>query len=276
MIRARTAGDGRAGVFCDPDVVRSRPPFRSPSPPTRPVRPEPSAHPVVARPRLPPLGRSTRRTWRPCCPPGPCRTRSTGSPTSASSPSGCTGSAGSASPAVPYLGTFPETNVRLYSVDAHGRRGVVFRSLDASRLIPVLMAPDRVPAAVRVVPDGRPPQGRHRRLHQHPALAGTARRAQPDRRTEGRAHRGAHRAGTLPDRPLGHAQRLLRRDRAILPNAHPRWPLHRAELIECDGEPGGGGRSARAGSGRRSACCTRRASRTFRPPRPPNGIPAPR
>lgn len=35
---------------------------------------------------------------------------------------------------VPYLGTFPEINVRLYSVDADGRGGVVFRSLEASRL----------------------------------------------------------------------------------------------------------------------------------------------
>lgn len=43
-------------------------------------------------------------------------------------------------PGIPYLGTFPETNVRLYSRDAHGRRGVVFRSLDASRLIPVAVA----------------------------------------------------------------------------------------------------------------------------------------
>ena len=43
-------------------------------------------------------------------------------------------------PGVPYFGSFPETNVRLYSVDAHGRRGVVFRSLEASRLLPVLVA----------------------------------------------------------------------------------------------------------------------------------------
>src|SRR5918996_1311504 len=43
-------------------------------------------------------------------------------------------------PGVPYLGSFPETNVRLYSVDEHGRRGVVFRSLDASRLLAVLTA----------------------------------------------------------------------------------------------------------------------------------------
>ena len=43
-------------------------------------------------------------------------------------------------PAVPYLGTFWETNVRLYSVDAAGRHGVVFSSLDASRLAVVLGA----------------------------------------------------------------------------------------------------------------------------------------
>ncbi|GIJ09675.1 hypothetical protein Van01_28890 [Micromonospora andamanensis] len=43
-------------------------------------------------------------------------------------------------PGVPYFGSFWETNVRLYSVDGAGRRAVVFRSLDASRLVPVLVA----------------------------------------------------------------------------------------------------------------------------------------
>src|ERR1035437_536768 len=43
-------------------------------------------------------------------------------------------------PGLPYLGSFPETNVRLYSVGPDGRRGVVFRSLEASRLVPVLAA----------------------------------------------------------------------------------------------------------------------------------------
>jgi uncharacterized protein YqjF (DUF2071 family) len=43
-------------------------------------------------------------------------------------------------PAVPWLGSFAETNVRLYSVDRTGRRGVVFLSLDASRLAVVLGA----------------------------------------------------------------------------------------------------------------------------------------
>jgi len=41
---------------------------------------------------------------------------------------------------VPYLGTFWETNVRVYSVDTQGRRGIVFCSLDASRLAVVLAA----------------------------------------------------------------------------------------------------------------------------------------
>jgi uncharacterized protein YqjF (DUF2071 family) len=43
------------------------------------------------------------------------------------------GAGPAAGPAVPWVGTFLETNVRLYSVDATGRRGVVFLSLDADR-----------------------------------------------------------------------------------------------------------------------------------------------
>lgn len=38
------------------------------------------------------------------------------------------------------LGTFTEVNVRLYGVDAQGRRGVVFRSLEAASLPAVLAA----------------------------------------------------------------------------------------------------------------------------------------
>jgi uncharacterized protein YqjF (DUF2071 family) len=37
-------------------------------------------------------------------------------------------------PALPYFGTFAETNVRLYSVDDAGRHGVLFRSLESARL----------------------------------------------------------------------------------------------------------------------------------------------
>src|SRR5215207_10246650 len=43
-------------------------------------------------------------------------------------------------PPVPWVGTFLETNIRLYSVDSTGRRGVVFLSLDADRLAVVAAA----------------------------------------------------------------------------------------------------------------------------------------
>lgn len=43
-------------------------------------------------------------------------------------------------PPSPRLGTFTEVNVRLYGVDAEGRRGVVFRSLEASSLPAVVAA----------------------------------------------------------------------------------------------------------------------------------------
>ncbi|AXJ11824.1 hypothetical protein CFN17_11440 [Arthrobacter sp. PM3] len=43
-------------------------------------------------------------------------------------------------PGVPYFGTFTEINVRLYSREPDGTRGVVFLSLDASRLAVVLTA----------------------------------------------------------------------------------------------------------------------------------------
>lgn len=43
-------------------------------------------------------------------------------------------------PAVPYFGTFPETNVRTYVRDQNGRPGVWFDSLDVTRLLPVVVA----------------------------------------------------------------------------------------------------------------------------------------
>jgi uncharacterized protein YqjF (DUF2071 family) len=136
-------------------------------------------------------------------------------------------------PGIPYLGTFPETNVRLYSVDAHGRRGVVFRSLDASRLIPVIVAR----AAFRL------PYVWSRMSIRHSGdtvtYTGTRRWPGP---------RGAHsritvRIGERLEDPTGLEHFLTARwgmhndsfGRSMyLPNTHPRWPLHRADLIECD------------------------------------------
>jgi hypothetical protein len=39
---------------------------------------------------------------------------------------------------VPFLGPFPELNVRLYTVDRHGRRGITFCSMDAGRMLPAV------------------------------------------------------------------------------------------------------------------------------------------
>ncbi|WEV27982.1 DUF2071 domain-containing protein [Streptomyces sp. 71268] len=136
-------------------------------------------------------------------------------------------------PGVPYLGTFPETNVRLYSVDAHGRRGVVFRSLDASRLVPVAVARAafRLPylwsrMSVRRVGD---------------TVTYTSRRRWPGPR--GAYSRIAIRVAGPVDEPTDLEHFLTARwgmhntffGRSMyLPNTHPRWPLHRAELLRCD------------------------------------------
>ncbi|KOV14555.1 hypothetical protein ADK91_07595 [Streptomyces sp. XY511] len=136
-------------------------------------------------------------------------------------------------PGIPYLGSFPETNVRLYSVDDRGRRGVVFRSLDASRLIPVLAARTafRLPyqwSRMSVRRDG-------------PTLTYTSSRRWP-------GPRGAHstitvRTGAPVEEPTELEHFLTARwglhsdfrGRLLyLPNSHPRWPLHRAELLYCD------------------------------------------
>lgn len=137
------------------------------------------------------------------------------------------------SPGVPYLGTFPETNVRLYSVDAHGRRGVVFRSMDAARLIPVVMGRVgfRLPylwsrMAVRAEDD---------------LITYTSSRRWP-------GPRGAHsrivlRKGERILEPTALEHFLTARwgmhnaffgDVGYLPNEHPSWPLHRARLVACE------------------------------------------
>ncbi|MFC8298089.1 YqjF family protein [Micromonospora orduensis] len=138
-------------------------------------------------------------------------------------------------PGVPYLGTFWETNVRLYSVDDTGRRAVVFRSLDASRLVPVLVA--RVTlglpylwSSMRLDRDGDLRTYRCRRRWPGPA---------------GTTSRMVVRVGERIDEPtpLEHfvTARWGLHTRAYgrtlhLPNWHPRWPLHRAELLRLDDE----------------------------------------
>ncbi|MFJ3175797.1 YqjF family protein [Streptomyces roseus] len=135
-------------------------------------------------------------------------------------------------PGIPYLGSFPETNVRLYSVDAQGRRGVVFRSLDASRLLPVAVgrAVFRLPYV----------WSRMRIRHDGDTVTYTSSRRLPGPR--GAHSRIAVRIGERLAEPSAlehfltarwgmHTQAFGRP--VYLPNSHPRWPLHRAELLDC-------------------------------------------
>ncbi|RJK98451.1 YqjF family protein [Vallicoccus soli] len=136
-------------------------------------------------------------------------------------------------PAVPWLGTFLETNVRLYSVDAQGRRGVVFRSLDADRLAVVLgaRAAYGLPycsAAMAFRRDG------------DEVSYATRRRWPPDRtaRNRVRVRVGAPVAEPTPlERFLtarwGLHSRWLGRT-TYVPNEHATWDLRRAELLDLD------------------------------------------
>jgi uncharacterized protein YqjF (DUF2071 family) len=136
-------------------------------------------------------------------------------------------------PGIPYLGTFCETNVRLYSVDGEGRRAVVFRSLDAERLLPVLTAQ----ALLRL-----PYKWSRMRLTTDAGVVRyTSRRRWPGPR--GAANRMAVRVGPPVDEPTALEHFVTARwglhtrawnSTLHLPNEHPRWPLHRAELLDLD------------------------------------------
>src|SRR5829696_888056 len=139
------------------------------------------------------------------------------------------------SPGLPYLGTFPEVNVRLYSVDDDGRRGVVFLSLDASRLVPVLVARGlaRLPYAWSSMRVRRAATGWDYRT----------RRRWPGPR--GRSSRLTVRVGEriLAPSPLDLFVTARWRLHQTAwgrtwqwPVEHPPWPLHRADLVSLDDE----------------------------------------
>ncbi len=136
-------------------------------------------------------------------------------------------------PNVPWLGRFAETNVRGYGVDARGRRGVVFLSLDASRLAVVLGA--RVALGLPYC---------WARMHVRKAsgqVEYSSRRRWPQpRRSGGRIviRPGAQRE---PGDPLadfltarwGLHTRWLGRT-LYVPISHEVWPLHDATLVALD------------------------------------------
>lgn len=131
---------------------------------------------------------------------------------------------------VPYLGSFTEINVRLYSRGRDGSRGVVFLSLDAARLLPVLGARAlRIPyvwsrcrplaedAAEYGYDVGRRGGGARSRFAVRPDLE---RQAIDPLSLELTARFGLH-------------ARLAGRT-VFIPNAHRPWPLHPAGLTQLE------------------------------------------
>jgi uncharacterized protein YqjF (DUF2071 family) len=132
-------------------------------------------------------------------------------------------------PGIPYFGTFPETNVRLYSVDDRGRRGVVFLTLEASRLAPVVVAR---------LGFGLPYQWARMSIRRDSDTVRYVSR----RRRSGVGSRITVRIGESVAEPSALEHFLTARwglhnavfGRTVyLPNEHPPWALHRAQLVEC-------------------------------------------
>ena len=131
------------------------------------------------------------------------------------------------SPGIPYFGSFLETNVRLYTVDGQGHRGVFFLSLDATRLAPVLVARALGVPYSWARMSAREQDYRARRRWPRPAAtsrltvrAGAAVTEPTELERFVTARWGLHLSG--------------RGGTAYWPNEHAEWPLHRAELVHLD------------------------------------------
>ncbi len=135
-------------------------------------------------------------------------------------------------PVLPYVGSFAETNVRLYAVDASGRRGVVFASLEAQRLAFVLGA--RLALGIPYT------WARMRATRDGDRYVYTGRRRWPGPRGTG-AHVEVEVGPGEVDDPLAdfltarwglfthHLGRTW-----FLPNTHTPWPLRPARLLRLD------------------------------------------
>ncbi len=134
---------------------------------------------------------------------------------------------------LPYFGRFAETNVRLYSLDNDGRHGVLFRSLETTRLAVV--------GFTRAVL-GVPYTWAKMRVNRHDdVISYESVRRWPDRglRSTLRVRVGDEVAATpletwLTARWGAHTRKAGRT--WWVPNEHCPWPLHAAEILELDDE----------------------------------------
>jgi uncharacterized protein YqjF (DUF2071 family) len=134
-------------------------------------------------------------------------------------------------PGVPWLGSFLETNVRLYSVDDTGRRGIVFLSLDTDRAAVVVGARAAFGLPYRWA---RMRYRMSRDVHSYDA--GLRR---PGRRVESHVvvRTGARRESTELDHFVSARWGLHVRwwGRTLyIPNRHAAWPVHDAEVLVMD------------------------------------------
>lgn len=136
-------------------------------------------------------------------------------------------------PPVPYLGSFPETNVRTYVRGPNGRPGVWFDSLDITRLIPVLVAQVSYRIPYR--------WSKMRIDRSHDEISYTAGTRWPG--PAGTASRIVVRPGA-PIGTTGSLERFLTArwglyssfggGTTFTPVDHPEWPLRRAVLADID------------------------------------------
>ncbi len=136
-------------------------------------------------------------------------------------------------PPVPWLGTFLETNVRLYAVDERGRRAVVFRTLEAQHLLPVLAAQIALGLPYR--------WARMRSRRQGDVLRYASERLTGDRpRTRIAVRLGAEPVSGDPLADFLTARWAMFVQRGSRTrywrNEHEAWPLFRATLEELDDE----------------------------------------
>ncbi len=140
----------------------------------------------------------------------------------------------------PWLGTFLETNVRLYSIDETGRRGIVFLSLDCNRS--VVVAGARLGFAVpyrwavmthraRPTTNGIEHRYAARLLRPGPSVdSRVAVRVGVPRESTALDHFVSARWGLHTQWPkLPGLGRTL-----YIPNEHEPWPLQDAELLEFE------------------------------------------
>ncbi len=132
---------------------------------------------------------------------------------------------------LPYFGSFHETNVRLYSTDAAGHHGVLFRSLETARLAVV--------PAVRVAMGVPYTWARMRVTRSGDRICYQSVRRWPQRGLRSRmtVRVGAEVEPTplevwLTARWGAHTRKAGRT--WWMPNEHVTWPLHAAEVVELD------------------------------------------